>query len=442
MTARRLLLIAYAFPPVVNAQAIRWLMLVRELWARGYQIDVLSIRLPAYFVDLLDELPPGVRVHRTWPGPIEGVSRSARATVRSEDDWVATRLRPGSHGLARGLYRGVRRLADGLLIPDLCTEWLPFAVTRGLSILRATEFDALVSTSEPGVDHLAAFALKRRSGLPWLADFGDPWVNQNTPGWRESVDNAIGQRLIGGMDGVTVTVPQLAKWFEARFPRLQQVRVVRQGFDRELLSRINPVRRPPPATLSLVYTGTLYPGFRDPTPVFEALRETRRRGLDVRLTVAGRVHESMIDAAARAGIADAIDFVGIVPYKQSLALQKGADVLLHLDNAQTPLQMPGKLHEYLGANRPILVIRHGARETSAAALCVQRGGCGRDVTADPADIADTLREFQAERLSGGERLPHSGFAEAYTFARSADELCVAIDEAIDRAPAPRRGRPA
>jgi len=97
------------------------------------------------------------------------------------------------------------------------------------------------------------------------------------------------------MSGATVTTPQLARVYEDRYPHLRPVRVVRQGFDADLFARVAAGRRTGPGPLNLVYTGTLYSGFREPTPVFEALRLARSRGLDVVLTVAGRMDESVID---------------------------------------------------------------------------------------------------------------------------------------------------
>jgi glycosyltransferase involved in cell wall biosynthesis len=439
MPPLRLLLVAYAFPPLVNAQAIRWLMLVRELAARGADIDVLTVRTPDYFTDLLDEVPSTVAVHRTWAGPIEGISRVAKASVRSEDQWIEVRRRGGPHQIARAVYRSMRRVADGALIPDLCSEWLPFAVARGLTLVRERQYDALISSSEPGVGHLAGWMLKRSSGLPWLADFGDPWVGQSAPVWRRRADLAVERGLLRAMDGITVTVPQLARVFEERHPWLRPVRVVRQGFDRDLLTRATPDRRWAAGPLNVVYTGTLYAGLRDPAPVFEALRLARDRGLDVVLTVAGRLPESMIAHASRLGLAGALDFVGILPYKDALALQKGADVLLYLDNTGAPLQVPGKLYEYLGARRPILVVRNA--HESPATLAVRTGRCGRDVPSDPVAIADALGAFAAERRAGRELLADDVFADEYTFARSADELCLAIEETIERhgvAPVDRR----
>jgi hypothetical protein len=432
MNGRRLLLVTYAFPPIVNAQAIRWLMLVRALTARGVVVEVLTTRAPAYFQDLLDEIPASVTVHRTWAGPIEGLARAAKAGVRSEDDWFAARRSRGPRGLGRQAYRLLRRVADGALIPDLCSEWLPFAVARGLALVRQGPWDALVSTSEPGVDHLAASVLKRRTGLPWLADFGDPWVNQNTPTWRTRADTAVERSLADAMDGATVTTSRLAALYQDRYAGLRPIRVVRQGFDADLFARVAPVRRPRTETLNLVYTGTLYSRFREPTSVFEGLRLARGRGLDVVMTVAGRMDESVIDLARQSGVADVVDFAGIVPYKSALSLQKGADVLLHLDNEGARFQVPGKLYEYLGAGRPILVVRHGPSDESTAATCVRTGRCGRDVASDPEAIAEALTAFDVERRGGRELRADPDFVDAHSFARSADELCLALEEAIGR----------
>ena len=428
----RVLLVAYAFPPVVNAQAIRWLMLVRELARRGTHVEVLTVRLPEYFHDLVDEIPQHVIVHRSWPGPIEGSARSARAGTRADDDWIAARRRRGGHGVARAMYRAARRLANACLVPDLHTEWLPVGYAAGRRVCRKSRFDAIVSSSEPGVSHLVAWRLSRHTGLPWLADFGDPWINQNTPPWRRALDAAVERRMLGAIDVATVTTEELARRYEHRYQHLRPVRVVRQGFDRELLGNVTAERTLPDTTLSIVYTGTLYPRMRDPHAVFEALRLTRESGLPAVLTIAGRVPESLMDVATRLGVADAVRFAGVVPYKRALALQQGADVLLHLDNADTPLQTPGKLYEYVGTARPVLVVRRGHAAESAAARLVDEGGFGRHVPDDPRAIAEALAAFDADRRTGRGRRSTDEFVERFTYARAADELCRGLEDAIGR----------
>jgi hypothetical protein len=45
---KRILIIAYSYPPLMEAQSIRWAHLSRELRLRGNEVDVLTIRLPGY----------------------------------------------------------------------------------------------------------------------------------------------------------------------------------------------------------------------------------------------------------------------------------------------------------------------------------------------------------------------------------------------------------
>jgi glycosyltransferase involved in cell wall biosynthesis len=288
-----------------------------------------------------------------------------------------------------------------------------------------------VSSFEPGVNHLLGWLLKRRTGIPWLADFGDPWVNQNTPGWRRGLDFAIERRLVDRIDAVSVTTQGLAAVYEKQYPRLGTVHVVPQGFDPDMFAGLAPDRLADSNSLNLVYTGTLYPELRNPSAVFSALRLLREKGLNVQLTIAGRVPLSMIEETLSGGELDGVvRFLGVVAHKRALALQKGADVLLHLDNCGADLQMPGKLYEYLGAGRPVLVVRHGQPHASAAARCVRMVGCGRDAPDEPHAIAEALEAFTATSRNLRDWEPAPDAVARYSYARSADSLCAAIEQAI------------
>jgi hypothetical protein len=428
----RLLLISFAFPPVTNAQAIRWLMLVRQLAARHIEVHVLSIALPPPFRDLLDEVPADVAVHRVWPGPFEGTALRTRARMRLDDDWIASRRRGGGLGLLGRGYRGARKAANAILIPDLHTEWLPFALPEAMSLVRRIAFDAVVSTHEPGVNHLVAWRVKRRTALPWVADFADPWINQNTPAWRRAVDERIERRFWADIDAVTVSTPELEAFYRHEQRRPSDIWVVPQGFDEAIIAAVATERPPGARALHVVYTGTLYPRLREPSAVFAGIALARQRGLDVGLTIAGRIPIDLTNVVARLGLGEVIRFAGIVPYKRSVALQKGADLLLQIDNRDAPLQTAGKLFEYFGAGRPILVVRHGDATMSSAARCVREGGCGRDVPDDPQAIADALVAFDREQRAGASCSTSADFAAAHTFRRSADQLCAAIAHAVER----------
>ena len=61
-------------------------------------------------------------------------------------------------------------------IPDLNVAWLPFAVNMGCRIIEKENPHIIYSTSPSEGVHLIAYSLKKKMGLPWVADFRDLWT--------------------------------------------------------------------------------------------------------------------------------------------------------------------------------------------------------------------------------------------------------------------------
>ena len=120
----------------------------------------------------------------------------------------------------------------------------------------------------------------------------------------------------------------------------------------------------------VVHAGTLNAEFRDPRPVFAAVREAAAAGeldpgrLRFRFLGGGGYGESadVAVAVANAGLTGRVEFLARVPYEAALRELAAADVLLLLQaSADTVDLVPAKLFEYLRAGRPVLaVVRPGA----------------------------------------------------------------------------------
>jgi hypothetical protein len=116
--------------------------------------------------------------------------------------------------------------------------------------------------------------------------------------------------------------------------------------------------------LELLFTGTLYAGFRSPAGLLEAMR-----GLEgVRLTLVGHLEGMGQDA-----FGPNVRFLGRLPHAIVREAQRRADVLVNIGNDDN-VQIPGKLFEYLGAARPVLHLSSGAGDPSAALLAQVRRG--------------------------------------------------------------------
>jgi hypothetical protein len=172
-------------------------------------------------------------------------------------------------------------------------------------------------------------------------------------------------------------------------------------------------------SLEIVYTGGIYPGRRDPTPLFEAL------ALMPELRSAARVHfwgtspEHVLPLATTVGVQDQVVVHPHVPRSEAVALQQRADVLLLMqwNDRREQGNLPGKLFEYLGARRPILGL---GLEDGVPATITRERGAGL-FSNDPGEIAAQLAAWLATKRRLGHLPPlppeaAAGFTRAEQFA--------------------------
>jgi glycosyltransferase involved in cell wall biosynthesis len=115
--------------------------------------------------------------------------------------------------------------------------------------------------------------------------------------------------------------------------------------------------------LRIVYTGRIYPGKQDPTPLLSALERLLQSGRismsEVRVDFYGPNPHAMHGVAKHFPIVrPMLRIHGEVSHTEALALQTAADALLLLawTNPHEKSLYTGKVFEYLGARRPILAI--------------------------------------------------------------------------------------
>lgn len=380
----RILLIAYEFPPIEAAQALRWAYLSRELLVHGHEVHVLTVGLPS--------LPKSsfcsdLSVHRTFAGPFVGGSSWLRARFRTSD-----RRSPGASqkrpSLIEHAYHRLRRMLDWLLFPDVRIEWLPFAARKARHLVLSNRFDLIISSHEPGVDLLLGLWLKRRFDLPLVCDLGDPVLAPYTPSWRRLLHLKLERSVSEAARSVLVTNAQTAALLTERhgIPE-SRFMILSQGFNAaapETKVEACPSECMP---LRLFFSGSLYRSLRSGAPVFKALASMD----GVELILAGNLGEESLPDCNN------ILFLGQLSHAEVLRRQKCADVLLNIGNIST-VQIPGKLFEYFGAARPILHVMGDSDDPCAdLILALRRGLC---VESDPERIRDALIKLKHLKSAG------------------------------------------
>jgi glycosyltransferase involved in cell wall biosynthesis len=370
---RKVLMIAYLFPPIGGSGVQRTVKFAKYLPAFGWQPIVLAVsNSPSHEVDylLLEELPDDLLVYRT---PDFNLPHLLRKTARrlgliSQSSHASATVesissKPSSP--AKGKVRTtLSRFADTWLrIPDQFICWFPGAVWAGLKLVK--QCDILYSTSDPFTDHLVAYFLHKLSGKPWVADFRDPWTQdvmyQRASRLRSRVDAFLEKHLLKAANVVVVTCAATAKSFQDLYPSLPKDKFIEitNGFDAEDFDQLD---CPIPHEFTIGYTGRFSSENKTSPAFLQALKELRceRPELtsEMRAIFVGSFGEQNRVLLEQWDLEALVKPKGYVPHKESIELLLKSHVLLLTlnDRLGANLLYPGKVFEYLAAQKTILAL--------------------------------------------------------------------------------------
>lgn len=443
----RILLVAHEFPPIPSPHSLRWAYLGGELAKRGHQLTVSSPASRGYGPGGLPALPASVVVERIpvplWVRLLQGDMpwrRIAPSIVPATDSApsvvVGPHKRPGRH-LPAPLKHMVRRVVNALygqrhasrlnwrgrlaerlktlcsrwVFPDYRGGWISAAAPRVRELLDGGEMDVVITSHEPACATLLISRLHPFKAL-WVADLGDPILATYTPDhWRTEARRLEGHACQSA-DLVTVTSEGTKTLLQERHGLSpERCFVLTQGFTRN--GETPPESDIPFDTdrLELLYTGSFY-SFRSPDALIEAVLGTPR----VRLTVASvRVPDALENAARQHP--ERIRLIGFQRHDATLSLQRAADIIISIGNAD-PVQVPGKVYEYLGSGRPIL---HIADADDGVAQLLRLTGRGHHCAGNAPAISHALEMLRHKK--GGFSMPSPEIdASIFSWANQAKQL--------------------
>jgi hypothetical protein len=336
---KRVLLIAHVFPPQPSPGALRPGYLAKYLPQFGWEATVLTQSVGA---------PPfQARVFTTG-----AVSSPFEARLRTT---VASRSRDPFSPLRRTL----RAVKDALLFPDATAPWIRPARKLGIRLMREERFAAILSTALPATVHVVAADLARRFGVPWVADYRDPWAGNayvKRGPIRTYLEQTLERRLLRRAASITTISRPIAEQLRA-FHRRETIAVIPNAYDPAEWDALPDLR---PSRFDLCYTGSMYDGKRSPDLLFAAIAQLRvERDAAAH---AARVHfygpnsDNVEQSVLRYGLTLQVRQHGVVPRAQAMRAQRSAAALLiflNMDPA-TGNELGSKILEYVGARRHII----------------------------------------------------------------------------------------
>jgi glycosyltransferase involved in cell wall biosynthesis len=401
----KVLMVAFHFPPQRGSSGIqRTLKFAHYLPAHGWQPLVLSAH-PRAYPDAGGD---------AYAGPAEVTRAFAVDSAR--------------HLAIRGRYLQL------LALPDRWVGWCLGAIPAGLRLVRRARCQVIWSTYPIASAHLIGLALRRLTGLPWIADLRDPMLDDAYPTdpWMRKAAAWVERQTVRHCTRVVCTTAGAVRSYRRRYPEIppERFHLIENGYDEEEFSHAKPAPRQAGGPFVLLHSGIVYPSERDPQPLFAALGRLRRAGTltsaNFRLMLRAPVHETLLAKLAHDhGIADIVEIAQALPYRAALAEMLAADGLLVLQAANCNEQVPAKLYEYLRAARPILALTDPAGDTAA----IMRAAAIDTVAAldDAETIARILPGFLELARSGRAPLATPAFVRAQARAARAAQLAALLD---------------
>ncbi len=383
----KVLLVTMYFPPAGGGGVQRPLKFATHLPELGIETHVLAPDDPKWIHVDSDLQPPTLAwVHRArYLGP--------KGRKPAEE----------LHGTT-GLERATKQLqlaGRRLLVPDENVSWNLTAIPAAIRIVKREGIDVVVTTSPPSSVHLVGAAVKRATGIPWVADLRDSVVahphrdaERLVVRIKEQGEHAVAKLIARSANAIVCVSDAIAEEMRERNPR-GSVTTIANGSDFDDFAGLE---HRPSERFRLTHTGSFF-GKRDPRPFLTALKQSDLADVVVRFL--GDFRSADREWAEQLGLGDRLELIDYAPRRRSLELQRDSEALLLLipeAGGRGKGVLSGKVFEYIAAERPILAL---VPPDGAAAALIRDAGAGVVVAPEDVDgIAQALRDLHGRWRDG------------------------------------------
>lgn len=430
---KKVLIIAYYWPPSGGSGVQRWLRFVKNLRSFGWEPTVYTAKTsnyPVYDEKLVQEIPEGIETLKLEvPEPNELI---AKLLFWKKDTSNALYQNQEQAGTSKSfLKRFLWWVRGNFFIPDARFLWIKPSVKYLKQQLDPNEYDLVVSTGPPHSLHLIGMQVAKAFQLPWVADFRDPWVSMDylqavqLTGFAERKHERLEKQVITEADKVLVVGRTMSREFEEKHG-VQPV-VIHNGYTEKKEEQTEATLD---STFSIVHVGSINPN-RNCDDLWATLAEliesTPGFAQDLEIKLIGNVAPDVIRSIKQYKLEPYLTKIDYIKYAATIPHLRAAQVLLlpinRVPNAE--FVITGKIFEYLNARRPILLL--GPRLGDAADI-VENCKAGTCCEFDDLEAIQEAVQTYYTRFQNGVNQIDSVNVESYSSYELTRKLASHFDE--------------
>jgi glycosyltransferase involved in cell wall biosynthesis len=376
---KKVLMIAYNYPPLAGMGMLRNLKLAKYLPYFGWKPIILTVsasiashvKSQYWLCDESEGSLPNVNIIRTKCFSVNLLSRHlcrffSRAKDKNYSKLLHTERVHNPNNKVKDFFTAFYN--NWVMFPDNTIDWYPFAVKGALDYIKNNKVDIIFSTSLPVTSHIIANTISKKTGIPWIADFRDLWSDSHydiKASLRKRIDSQLETKVINRAHALTTVSEPLKQRLLNRHSKFKdKIFVLYNGYDPD---DYIPLKIAQLSHFTITFTGRMYDidferKGRTPELLFQSLHQLNRKGTidptKVKVNIYGEYPNDLYELISKYQLQDSVNCLGAVPFRESFEAQQNATILLLLNWNDSDYKgiVTGKIFEYLGARRPILAI--------------------------------------------------------------------------------------
>lgn len=361
---KKVLIIAYAFPPIGGSGIQRTLKFVNYLRDYDWEPIVLTVGESYWKLKdetLLKEIKSEVEVIRIDDIKIQEIdNKFINKLVKFYSNIINNEVLYEKY--VAFLNSNPDDIERYLFIPEYQSAWAMKVCEKINEYIDINDIDLIYTSADPYADTFIGYYIKKKYNKAWVADFRDEWTNHHykkydKSDFRYKLEYEMEKTIVNMADKVITTTPISTENYKKNFNLPEnKVRTITNGYDERDFDRIKEYKENN-KFFSIMHNGIFHDG-KNPITFLKALSNLINKELidKNKIKVYFTREDNYVKLVKDLNLEDNVEYLGYLEHKRSLEIANKCSVLLLIVGSGEKLKQvfTGKIFEYLRLCKPIL----------------------------------------------------------------------------------------